>query len=63
MKGGGGGETEAFGIQQENEMFKTLIHLGFRTTVSNYSHGNLVKAVVFQGWIETTFCYNYARST
>lgn len=45
MKGGG---NEAFGIQQENKMFKTLIHLGFRTTVSNYSHGNLVKAMVFQ---------------
>lgn len=41
-------------------MFKTLIHLGFRTTVSNYSHGNLVKAMVFQGWRETTFCCNYA---
>ena len=48
---------------KEKEMFKTLIHLGFRTTVSNYSHGNLVKAMVFQGWRETTFCYNYARST
>lgn len=34
---------------KEKEMFKTLIHLGFRTTVSNYSHGNLVKAMVFQG--------------
>lgn len=41
-------------------MFKTLIHLWFTTTVSNYSHGNLVKAVVFQGWRETTFHYNYA---
>lgn len=39
---------------------KTLIHLGFRTTVSNYSHGNLVKAMVFQGCRETTFCRNYA---
>lgn len=42
---------------------KTLIHLGFRTTVSNYSHGSLVKAVVFQSRRETTFCCNYARST
>lgn len=43
-------------------MFKTLIHLGFRTTVSNYIHGNLVKAMVFQGWRKerTTFCYSYA---
>ena len=62
MEWGGEGERGrwSFCIQQEKEMFKTLIHLGFRTTLSNYSLGNPVKAVVFQGWRETTFCCNYA---
>lgn len=50
---------EAFCIQYR-KMFKTLIHLGFRTTVSNYIHGNVVKAMAFQGRRETTFCYNHA---
>lgn len=53
-------KSKAVAIQQEDETFKTLIHLGFRTTVSNYSHGNRVKAVVFQGSRKTTFSCNYA---
>lgn len=42
---------------------ETLIHLGFTTTASNYSHGNLVKAVVFQGLCSDNISALTMRST